>query len=159
MSAFKHSAVSFGAPDMPPPDVGGSIGPISLHNAIEAITGALSLWMAQRSPTPVTAGATEEVPQEFRPSRMRHSPLVLPSPPRPPSSRASRATPAITPAGGEVPIESVVRQPPETVCGSYGWSSRGLGPRGPGYPGLLPRARGGARRKVGRCTTHQSVHQ
>ncbi len=34
MFAFKHSAVSFGTPDMPPPDVGSSIGPISLHNAI-----------------------------------------------------------------------------------------------------------------------------
>jgi hypothetical protein len=34
MSAFMHSAVSFGTPDMPPPDVGSSIGPISLHNAI-----------------------------------------------------------------------------------------------------------------------------
>ena len=31
---FKHSAISFGAPDMPPPDVGSSIGPISLHKAI-----------------------------------------------------------------------------------------------------------------------------
>jgi hypothetical protein len=35
MSAFMHSAVSFGTPDMPPPGVGRSIGPISLHNAIE----------------------------------------------------------------------------------------------------------------------------
>jgi hypothetical protein len=35
MSAFMHSAVSFGMPNMPPPDVGSSIGPISLHNAIE----------------------------------------------------------------------------------------------------------------------------
>src|SRR5215211_2432767 len=34
MSAFKHSAVSFGMPDMPPPDVGSTIGPISLHNAL-----------------------------------------------------------------------------------------------------------------------------
>jgi hypothetical protein len=34
VSAFKHSAVSFGTPDMPPPDVGSNIGPISLHNAI-----------------------------------------------------------------------------------------------------------------------------
>src|SRR5215211_3578731 len=32
---FKHSAISFGVPDMPPPDVGRSMGPISLHNAIE----------------------------------------------------------------------------------------------------------------------------
>src|SRR5215211_1062472 len=32
---FKQSAISFGAPDMPPPDVGSSIGPISLHNAID----------------------------------------------------------------------------------------------------------------------------
>src|SRR5215211_168786 len=31
---FKHSAISFGVPDMPPPDVGRSMGPISLHNAI-----------------------------------------------------------------------------------------------------------------------------
>src|SRR5215213_1359168 len=31
---FKHSAISFGVPDMPPPDVGSSIGPISLHIAI-----------------------------------------------------------------------------------------------------------------------------
>jgi hypothetical protein len=35
MSACKHSAVSFGTSDMPPPDVGSTIGPISLHNAIE----------------------------------------------------------------------------------------------------------------------------
>jgi hypothetical protein len=35
MSAFMHSAVSFGTPDMPPPGVGSSIAPISLHNAIE----------------------------------------------------------------------------------------------------------------------------
>jgi hypothetical protein len=34
MSAFMHSAVSFGTPDMPPPGVGSSIAPISLHNAI-----------------------------------------------------------------------------------------------------------------------------
>src|SRR5215204_145565 len=34
MFAFKHSAVSFGTPDMPPPGLGSSIGPISLHNAI-----------------------------------------------------------------------------------------------------------------------------
>jgi hypothetical protein len=34
MSAFMHSAVSFGMPNMPPPDVGSSIGPIALHNAI-----------------------------------------------------------------------------------------------------------------------------
>src|SRR5215218_9489071 len=34
MSAFKRSAVSVGTPDMSPPDVGSSIGPISLHNAI-----------------------------------------------------------------------------------------------------------------------------
>src|SRR5215211_1026504 len=31
---FKHSAISFGVPDMPPPDVGSSMGPISLHKAI-----------------------------------------------------------------------------------------------------------------------------
>src|SRR5215208_625247 len=36
MSAFKRSAVSVGTPDMSPPDVGSSIGPISLHNAIES---------------------------------------------------------------------------------------------------------------------------
>jgi hypothetical protein len=35
MSAFKRSAVSVGTSDMSPPDVGSSIGPISLHNAIE----------------------------------------------------------------------------------------------------------------------------
>jgi hypothetical protein len=35
MSAFMHSAVSFGTPDMPPSGVGSSIGPISLHTAIE----------------------------------------------------------------------------------------------------------------------------
>jgi hypothetical protein len=35
MSASKHSAVSFGTPGMPPPDMGCSIGPISLHNAID----------------------------------------------------------------------------------------------------------------------------
>ena len=35
MAAFMHSAVSFGTPDMPPPGLGSSIGPISLHNAIE----------------------------------------------------------------------------------------------------------------------------
>ena len=34
MSVFKHSAVSFGTPDMPPPDVGSNKGPISLHNAL-----------------------------------------------------------------------------------------------------------------------------
>jgi hypothetical protein len=34
MAAFKHSAVRFGMPDMSPPDVGSSIGSISLHNAI-----------------------------------------------------------------------------------------------------------------------------
>src|SRR5918997_3250985 len=34
MSAFKHSAVGFGTPDIPPPSWGRSIGPISLHNAI-----------------------------------------------------------------------------------------------------------------------------
>jgi hypothetical protein len=35
MSAFMHSAVSFGTPDMPPLGLGSSIiGPISLHNAI-----------------------------------------------------------------------------------------------------------------------------
>src|SRR5215212_5926194 len=34
MSAFKHSAVRFGTPDTRSPDVGSSIGPISLHNAI-----------------------------------------------------------------------------------------------------------------------------
>src|SRR5215216_3225965 len=35
MSAFKHSAVSFGTSDTPPPEAGRNIGPISLHNAIE----------------------------------------------------------------------------------------------------------------------------
>jgi len=35
MSAFKHSAVSCVTPDMPPPDVGSSIGPMSLHDAIK----------------------------------------------------------------------------------------------------------------------------
>src|SRR5215211_3462351 len=39
MSAFKHSAVSFGTPDMPPPDVGSTIGPISLHNALSHPNG------------------------------------------------------------------------------------------------------------------------
>ena len=34
MSAFKHSAVGFGTPDMSPTSWGRSIGPISLHNAI-----------------------------------------------------------------------------------------------------------------------------
>ena len=34
MSAFMHSAVSFGTPDMPPSGLGSTIGPISLHNAI-----------------------------------------------------------------------------------------------------------------------------
>ena len=34
MPAFLHSAVGFGTPDMPPPAVGSSLGPISLHNAI-----------------------------------------------------------------------------------------------------------------------------
>ena len=34
MSAFKHRAVSFGTPNVPPLDVGSSIGPISPHNAI-----------------------------------------------------------------------------------------------------------------------------
>src|SRR5215212_12262264 len=34
---FKHSAISFGVPDMPPPDVGRSMGPISLHNAIGGV--------------------------------------------------------------------------------------------------------------------------
>src|SRR5215212_8075379 len=34
MSAFKHSAVSFGTSDTPPPEAGRNIGPISLHNAI-----------------------------------------------------------------------------------------------------------------------------
>src|SRR5215213_1663442 len=34
MSAFKHSAVRFRTPDTRSPDVGSSIGPISLHNAI-----------------------------------------------------------------------------------------------------------------------------
>ncbi len=38
MAAFKHRAVSFGTPDVPPPDVASSIGPISLHNAIEPRT-------------------------------------------------------------------------------------------------------------------------
>src|SRR5215212_9738995 len=36
MSAFKHSAVSFGTSDTPPPEAGRNIGPISLHNAIDA---------------------------------------------------------------------------------------------------------------------------
>src|SRR5215212_7780121 len=36
MSAFKHSAVSFGTSDTPPPEAGRNIGPISLHNAIRA---------------------------------------------------------------------------------------------------------------------------
>src|SRR5215213_737572 len=35
MSAFKHSAVSSGTSDTPPPEAGRNIGPISLHNAIE----------------------------------------------------------------------------------------------------------------------------
>jgi hypothetical protein len=34
MSAFMHSAVGFGTPDTPPPGLGSTIGPISLHNAI-----------------------------------------------------------------------------------------------------------------------------
>jgi hypothetical protein len=34
MSAFMHSAVSFGTPDMLRPDAGSSIGPIALDNAI-----------------------------------------------------------------------------------------------------------------------------
>jgi hypothetical protein len=34
MSDFKHRAMSFGATLVLPPDVGSSIGPISLHNAI-----------------------------------------------------------------------------------------------------------------------------
>jgi hypothetical protein len=37
MSALKHRAASLGTPNMPPPDVGGTKGPISLHNAIEEI--------------------------------------------------------------------------------------------------------------------------
>jgi transposase len=37
MPAFKHSAVSFRTPDVPPPKAGRSIGPISLHNAIAVV--------------------------------------------------------------------------------------------------------------------------
>src|SRR5215213_5946439 len=37
MSAFKHSAVSFGTSDTPPPEAGRNIGPISLHNAIRVV--------------------------------------------------------------------------------------------------------------------------
>ena len=39
MSAFKHSAVNFGTSDTPPLEAGRNIGPISLHNAIEAREG------------------------------------------------------------------------------------------------------------------------
>jgi hypothetical protein len=44
MSAFMHSAVSFGTPDMLPPGVGSSLGPISLHNAI-------GVWTSQKTPS------------------------------------------------------------------------------------------------------------
>jgi hypothetical protein len=36
MAAFKHRAMSFGTPEVPPTDVASSTGSISLHNAIEA---------------------------------------------------------------------------------------------------------------------------
>jgi hypothetical protein len=41
MSASKHSAVSVGTPDMSPPEVGSSIGPISLHNGSGVDPGTL----------------------------------------------------------------------------------------------------------------------
>src|SRR5215217_250970 len=43
MSAFKHSAVSFGTSDTPPPEAGRNIGPISLHNAIKRFAEVLTL--------------------------------------------------------------------------------------------------------------------
>src|SRR5215217_4592116 len=53
MSAFMHSAVSFGTPDMPPPGVESSIGPISLHNAIglAACFGGLLFGKAALNPS------------------------------------------------------------------------------------------------------------
>src|SRR5215217_1269064 len=50
MSAFKRSAVSVGTPDMSPPDVGSSIGPISLHNAIEGLRQHAAGWMRTWAP-------------------------------------------------------------------------------------------------------------
>src|SRR5215217_4945966 len=47
MSAFKRSAVSLGTPDMSPPDVGSSIGPISLHNAIST---RVNRFLVERAP-------------------------------------------------------------------------------------------------------------
>jgi hypothetical protein len=74
MSAFKPSAVSFGTPDMPPPDVGSSIGPISLHNAIvdvfcEVRKGTCTYHLTRLSPSYascVVAGAGAGPRQAFQ---------------------------------------------------------------------------------------------
>ena len=66
MSTFKHSAVSLGTPEMPRPDVGSSIGPISLHNAIGTrVNKAKRLcssrnWWALREVIPVHKPAAED---------------------------------------------------------------------------------------------------
>src|SRR5215218_3977224 len=57
---FKHSAISFGAPDMPPPDVGRSMGPISLHNAIDDANERGDLALRQRVVLPL-AGRADQV--------------------------------------------------------------------------------------------------
>ena len=49
MAAFKHRAVSFGTPDVPPPDVASSIGPISLHNAIKGAVLVLATRLPKAS--------------------------------------------------------------------------------------------------------------
>ena len=48
MSAFKHRALSFRTTDVPPPEVGSSIGPISLLNAIEAVMNSIKNGLEMR---------------------------------------------------------------------------------------------------------------
>ena len=57
MSAFMHSAVSFGTPDMLPPGVGSSLGPISLHNAIVEARSRRPNFRRIGDPTNATANA------------------------------------------------------------------------------------------------------
>jgi hypothetical protein len=71
MAAFKHSAVSFGMPDMPTLDAGSSIGSISLHNAIgganlEGIEGPSSEEVEREAKS--LEGATMSDGQEYEDS-------------------------------------------------------------------------------------------
>jgi hypothetical protein len=68
-------------------------------------------------------------------------------------ARRPHATPVSTPIRWEDDAQPVTERPREPARDAEAPSSLGLGPRRLRHPGLLPRARGGPRRAVGRGNT------